>query len=289
MSRRKQIKEQTELLTLRMQTFCLDPKWQNFIEIIYNKNIQNEQSDVFEYWKKACLAKYGYFWTEWYEHELLEPDVLDEIISETVDMSRRLQTRLQVQPRPVLLDRMWYLFFATGDLGCLREAYSVGGSQSSKSLAINAVEMFQKFRNFYESKIADALRNDVNYFEHHEIAEIASELELPNPMAGLKDVFSKLDKSIEDAMNRLHEARDVGDDISPEMQKVLDTTLDQKHLDFLKQFMTDDVEKSTSNKQRVDSKGKPIPDGYIEYTKRVEKKELKRLGSLFDKIAEQTI
>jgi len=289
MSRLKHIKEQTELLTLRMQTFCLDPKWQNFIDIIYDKKIQNEQSDVFDYWKKACLAKYGYFWTEWYEHELLKPDVLDKITTETIDMSRRLQTRLQVQPRPVLLDRMWYLFFATGDLGCLREAYSVGSSQNSKTLALNAVEMFQKFRNFYESKIADALKNDVKYFEHHEIAEIASELELPNPLEGLRDVFSKLDKTIDDAMNRLHEARDVGDDISPEMQKILDTTLDKNHLDLLKQFMVDDIDISKTKKQKVDSNGKPIPDGYVEYTKRVEKKELKRLGSLFDKIAEQTI
>ena len=286
-------KEKLELLIIRMQTFCLDPKWENFLEINEHTRLKNEQGHVFDHWKYACLSKYGQCWAHWNDHPLLQN--LEAADAKAQDMGRRLQTRLKVQPRPVLLDRMWYMFFATGDISCLREAYAVGGS-SNHELAINAVEMYQKFRNFYEEKIAQALEHNSDWFTTHDVCAAADELEIENPIEHVPTVFEDLSKEIDNAMQRLRDAEELGDDISPEMQKVLenDAETDKEHMDFLKQFMKVDTQVGIEqiaeidrNTPRVDSEGRPLPDGFVEYTKQREKKEMDRVGKLFDKIASQ--
>ena len=297
MSRRKEFKKQLQLDTLRMQMFCLDPTFSNFLKIIENKKLQNEQSGVFDFWKKACIAHYGEAWSDYYEHDLLNDDNIFETREELKDITRRLQTRLRVSPRPILLDRMWYLFFATGDPICLREAYSVGGSSSvgTHELALNAVEMYQQFRNIYEEKINEVLTSNPNYFKNHSIPEKL----LVNP-----EVFKNLDAEIQGAMSKLRDAKEVGDDISPEMQSVLDQddalTTDSARLDILKKFMTPEnasqldntLKNIASDKKRIeklDSNGKPIPNGYVEYTKKQEEKEIKRVTELMNKVAEKLI
>lgn len=300
MSRRiKQMREHTELLTLRMQLFCIDPKWQNFLEICDHKKLISEKSDVIKFWKNACISKYGTCWAVNYEHPMLTDDAIFEATQNIKDMGSRLQTRLKVRPRAVSLDSMWYMFFATGDLSCLREAYSVGGSQSP--VAVNAVEMYQKFRNVFETKLKDALESDSDYFNNHEVAQAAKQNGQKNPMMS-SDIFDQFDNEIKTAMSSLRTARELGDEISPEMHSVLDQDDETDHdqLEMLKKFMTpenandlDSTLKKLAHEQKkldnLDSQGKLLPKGYVEYTKQREKKEMKRVGDLFDKMASTII
>ena len=264
MSRRCDMQKKLELDTLRMQMFYLEPYFEYFLEILDNTKLT--QSSNIDCWKNACLAQYGSTWAVDYEHPILSDESIANAQEWIQTMITKLQYRLKINPRAGSLDNMWYIFFATGDLGCLREVYQVGGSGGK--IAVIAVEQYQNFRNIYERKLKD-VGLDIN-------------------------VFKQLDDEISAAMTQLRDAQTLGDPISPEMKKVLDADdgLDRNRLDVLKKFISPDLEntlKQIANEQKkmdnLDSKGNPMPKGYVEYTKRREQKELKRVSELFDKVA----
>lgn len=184
----QQYKNQTETLVLRMQFFCLDPKYANYKEICANPKIQHDQSQYIDIWKLACLHQYGKFWNI-PETELIESE------TEFAKEMRKLSSRLLVQPTATNLDRMWYVFFATGDIGVLRAVFEVSGNDSAKkNLRIAASDQFANFRDEYRRRIQDALDRDPNYFRNHEI-----------PIHNTQTVFDRFQEEIDKATAKLDE------------------------------------------------------------------------------------
>jgi hypothetical protein len=66
-----------------------------------------------------------------------------------------------------VLDKMWYIFFATGELTALQAAFELAGNQKASPELINtSMNMFDTFKAEYQKKI-NSLSNDPNYFKNH--------------------------------------------------------------------------------------------------------------------------
>jgi hypothetical protein len=131
-------KKKTEKLTLNMQFFCLDPRLENYREISSSTKLKNEQGDLYDIWNLAVLAKYGRDWNLDIENNKFKKE------------SDKISSLLLLRPSSKLLDKMWYIFFATGEITVLQAAFEVAGNQkSSKELKDYALNMFETIREKY--------------------------------------------------------------------------------------------------------------------------------------------
>ena len=188
-------KKHAETLLLRMQFFCIDPKYSNYCEIIEHKKIQNEQSAYIDIWKLACITQYGILWN-------LPENEVAETRKKFEQEMRTLYARLLMRPTSTNLDRMWFVFFATGDINALKAAFEVSGNQSAKpDLQIAASDQFSNFRDEYRDQINNALEKDSEYFRKHEtVVDLADD---DNPMWQTQTVFDRFQEQIDAAMQQL--------------------------------------------------------------------------------------
>lgn len=160
-SKTESYKAKVEVLTLRMQFFCLDPKLSNYKEISECIKLKNEQGENYNIWNLAVLAKYGPMWG------IETPDDIAEKFNKE---SKRLSLILLLKPTASALDKIWYIFFAVGEVSALRAAFEVAGNlKASKELRENALKMFETFRDAYSDKIRQVLSEKPNFFTTHEI------------------------------------------------------------------------------------------------------------------------
>jgi len=193
-----QMRKNVETLTLRMQFFHLDPKYENYQEIVSNAKLCSEQSNVIDVWKNACLAEYGEIWS------VFSPTFPKEqnLLKYAADI-QRLMKKFEQRPTSTLLDQIWYIFFATGDYNFLRTGFEAAGHpNSTKALRDDALTMFETIREQYSEKITEAKQHDANYFVNSEIPNVRN--------APLR--WEELDKEIHGKMTEIGEAND--DEIS---------------------------------------------------------------------------
>ena len=167
-------RQHLETLTVRMQLFHLDPQWNNFVEITEYKKLQSQQAQVFEIWKLGCLVTYGKYWVSQSEaaakYPRLSTDAQLENLTSFVKSEQHLLKEVDSHPTSTRLDRVWYLFFATGDYKYLKVGFETAGNQNAKiQLRDDALNMFETIREKYQSKIDETLESHPNYFKDHDM------------------------------------------------------------------------------------------------------------------------
>jgi hypothetical protein len=255
-------KNQEDVLVLRMQFFCLDPKRPNFDEICASKKIQNSQSEYLHIWKLACLTQYGQRWglseSEWNEHK-----------GEFSKELRKIYSRLLMKPTSSILDRMWYVFFATGDINALEAVFGVSGNTSAnKNLQVSASTQFETFRDEYKRKIQEALDKDSNYFRNHETVYGMSDAD--NYMLSVQTVFTRFQDKIDKASSQLEDDGD-GTEIKGILERLhgSDSTDTQEDIDTFVSNVSPEVTTKPSEHledlcKKFDAIAKDVlGDGYV--------------------------
>jgi hypothetical protein len=205
MSRLDAMRKKNEELLLRMQFFCIDPKLSNYNEICSNSRIATEQGDYLLTWKMAALHQYGKQWDvpqeEWEENRA----------KFSAEM-KKLYARLLIKPTSSMLDRMWFVFFATGDINALKAVFEVSGNETaSRDLQIAASDQFSNFRDEYQRKINEALKRDTNYFHNHETVYGLSDGE--NMMLQSATVFDRFQQKLDVATKELERQKEEEDEL----------------------------------------------------------------------------
>lgn len=201
-SRIAQLKQEVETLTLRMQFFHLDPKWNNFKEICACRKLCNEQGHVIELWRLGCLAEYGEWWAGQYDDPLLNQTARGENLCKYSEQVEDLLSRIVKRPTSTMLDKIWYLFFATGNYNFLETAFHVGGNRQCKpGLRDDAVIMFDTIRSQYAQKIEETEKRQPDYFETHEL----------NIVRNAPNVWKRFSDELENANAELNKMNPVSD------------------------------------------------------------------------------
>jgi hypothetical protein len=121
-----------------------------------------------------------------------------------------------MKPTSSVLDRMWYVFFATGDINALEAVFGVSGNTSAnKNLQVSASTQFETFRDEYKRKIQEALDKDSNYFRNHETVYGMSDAD--NYMLSVQTVFTRFQDKIDKASSQLED-----DDDGTEIKGILE-------------------------------------------------------------------
>lgn len=202
-----QFKKELETLTVRMQFFHLDPQYNHYQEIISHQKLCREQEHVIEGWKLACFVEYGEIW----KMESFLNLNREQALSKYVKMVEELVKRHDARPSTMTLDRIWYLFFASGDYKYLKIGFETAGNvAASAGLRSDALKMFEQIREQYAEKIREAKDHDSNYFVNHQMPNTR------NAEAGWLD----LDKEIQGKMTQLQET-------FPEEKSVNDDDIEQ--------------------------------------------------------------
>lgn len=261
-------KKLSEQLLLRMQFFCLDPKYSNYCEIIEHRKIQSEQSAYIELWKLACIDRYGKLW------DIDESEVASAQNRFAKEM-RNLNARLLMSPSSINLDRMWFVFFATGDLNVLKAAFEVSGNNAAKSeLRVAASDQFLNFRDAYLEKIDQALKKDPDYFRNHETVAGLDDTE--NPLLRTQYVFDKFQEQIDAANTQLNNADD-DDDLNSQVHGILSRIAHDSGSD------DERADSDESEAEAESDESDMTPEEKREYDR------IKSMGVRFDEIAKDVL
>lgn len=160
MSRIKKQNAKYQTLLLQMKFFCLDPQYAIFEEIIGCAKIKREP--CFDVWKSAVLNLYG---PKWVENDHIQN------YDSGGDMKEKIIKKIAEKPTRLSIDRLWFLYFATGDSVLLLHALKVGGNKSASPATINVIlDMHIYFMTKYAEKIEE-INNNPNYLVQHESGE----------------------------------------------------------------------------------------------------------------------
>lgn len=193
-----QFQKELETQILRMQFFHLDPQYDHYKEITEHQKLCREQEHVLEWWKLACFVEYGEVWKLDSFGGLNKEQALRKYVKDVEELIKKHDAR----PSIMTLDRIWYLFFASGDYKYLKIGFETAGNvAASVGLRDDALKMFEQIREQYAEKIREAKNHDPNYFTNHEMQNTR------NAESGWLD----LDREIQGKMSQL-QGDEVGDD-----------------------------------------------------------------------------
>jgi hypothetical protein len=286
MSRVQETKQKLETLTLRMQFFCLDPKLENYREISNNTKLKNEQAELFDIWNWAVLAKYGKMWD-------LNQSIIQDAENKFQKESQKTVSMLLYRPTGRLLDKIWYIFFATGELNALQSAFEIAGNpKTSKELKENALKMFDTFHDEYRKRIIQTKTENPNFFENHETREINSD----PPALLSSQVFERFDELLKQKTNEIKDL-----DYDPlnkdDINKILSATnldkivLKKDNSESSDDESDDDGVGGVGGVGGVDEADKILSPKEIQKKeqKKKFKKEFKEASSIFDDIAKNVM
>ena len=236
-------RQQLETLTVRMQLFHLDPQWNNFVEITEYKKLESQQAQVFEIWKLGCLVTYGKYWVSQSDNASKYPglssDAQLENLEKFVKLEQQLLKELDTHPSSTRLDRVWYLFFATGNYKYLKAGFETAGNQNAKfQLRDDALNMFETIRDKYQSKIDETNEAHPNYFKDHDMECTRN---APN-------VWKRLDEEILGKTNELNEATE-GAVTDAEIDAAL---ADMKKYEFVSHAEADMTPEERAHQHKID-------------------------------------
>lgn len=166
-------KQRNETDILRAQYFCLDPKWENYRDIMANNKLRMDYGDFLSTWENAVITTYGVAWNnslpDGENTTGLTPVHMDQYREKYHNDIRSISAKLLVRPTRNLLDKGWYLFFATGNVLFLKMAFEVAGNPRGKrDLQDVALQMYQTFREAYKKKIGEMMEKNPNFFKNIE-------------------------------------------------------------------------------------------------------------------------
>jgi hypothetical protein len=231
-------KKKHENLVLRMQFFWLDPRWNNYQELNTSTKLKNEQGSLYELWDLAVIYRYGKAWME--HGRSLTPSYVDEQSRKYVLEATRVLSRLLINPNAGLLDKVWYLFFATGEIKFLKAAFEVAGNKkASVDLRDIAIKQYQAFSDAFTEKIKDVLKKDPNFFKDHEISDISV------------DVLDTFKSHIDENTKKLEQMDDpiLNDDISAVLAS-LKTSTEENKKDEKIEYIDEKMEENMTDEQK---------------------------------------
>ena len=131
------------------KTFCLKPDKKDFIEIIENNKIKIMEDDVFDIWYYAVLNKYDF--------DVPIKTKLIFISDENYkEMIKKIITNIMNNPSKILLDKVWRIFFATGDYYFQETAYQIiGHERASDDLRDYARVIYNEYKGLYINTILE--------------------------------------------------------------------------------------------------------------------------------------
>lgn len=196
-------KQKLNTLTLKMQFFCLDPQYSDFVEICNSTKLKNEQGTNFDIWRLATISKYGF-----------EDNKL--IIQRFNTLVKRITSRMIIRPTTGYLDRLWYVFFATGEYQYLEYLFKAAGNESATAEFRDiAIDRYQTFTNEYKKKIKEGLEKcrDSEGIKH---------------LDRVRRVFDQLQKSIDEKTKELNESRSNSDNLRQNVKELQDIVKDMQ-------------------------------------------------------------
>ena len=165
MQRTKELQKRLNTLVLRMQFFCLDPQWNNFKDI--GENAKVRLKDEYDIWSMAALSQYYTEWKKHYDNELLADDLVDAWKTCFDTEYAKLMTNSMKKPTSMLVDKLWYVFFATGKYEHLENIFIViGDSRINKTLAEILADQFATIMLQFNNTV-EKLGNE--YFENYQL------------------------------------------------------------------------------------------------------------------------
>ena len=170
-SKLQAMKKKTETLTLQMQFFCLDPKFEIFEEIC-KSNLSRKGRD-FDLWKMAALVTYG---AQWIKDEYLNEEnnyygaeKLFEYEVEFGAIKKKLLDQIAKNPTTSKIDQVWYMYFASGDANLILHVFKAAGNETTKiHLKEIIIDNYVQFTMEYERKIKEICDNNA-YITGHQI------------------------------------------------------------------------------------------------------------------------
>lgn len=187
----KEYKDTYDDLRRKMQLFCTNPNFSDFKKIVSNYRIKS--LDEFGVWVQICILQYGKYWTLTSE-EQLELQILEEEMHKE-DLQKLIE-RAKINPRLIVLKKLWECFYASGLIEYLIPAYEMAGDQTiTDALRNTAAETYSMVRRMYTDHMLHLLGTNKNHFTDHPISVAALEAGKPNPLISL-DVFEYLDTLI---------------------------------------------------------------------------------------------
>jgi hypothetical protein len=156
--RQNKYKAQHDLLVKQMQFFCLEPSFEAFTAICASKKLQAEQAHVFDIWKSAALMCNGPRWLS--DGSITKEDMKSALV-EYVKNDKNVMDAFNAHPTDSRLDRIWFLFFATGRYKYLEAGYLAMITPGiSSALADIAMQMYKTIKSNYDEQI-EKLRTSV--------------------------------------------------------------------------------------------------------------------------------
>lgn len=104
-----------DLLTRKMQFFCLLPRRQAYKEVCNSTILQNREWDNFQVWSQAVRKFYG----EQFPYPDFSVDVERKKFNK---MEKKILRSNENKAKSQTLDKLWYLFFASGEVKYLKLA-----------------------------------------------------------------------------------------------------------------------------------------------------------------------
>jgi hypothetical protein len=214
--RLKQYRKNVELLTKRMQFFCLDPQYNNFVEICNCNKLKSEQNHVFDIWKTTALACNGMRWiSEFGERKDLNKNIIRDALILFIKNDENVLKLFNENPTDTRLDRIYYMFFASGRYKYLKACYEAIVNEKAKKKFIDiAVQMYDTIQEEYSEKI--------NIIRKRGVDDIKSIIDCIDAFDKLNSEISTREKTLKKVNfdPTKHEVRDLGDLVGDEIQFV---------------------------------------------------------------------
>lgn len=194
-------RQQLESYIQCVQHFCLDPDYETFHTLRQNTRLKMELGEKYDVWENAVLATYG---PHWEKMGIASTDLRLTMAQERYETdAKRIHARLIVNPTGKIIDQSWYLFFATGKMQFMRDAFEVAGDEKvMRAIREETLKAFETIRDSYREKTAALLAKDPQHFAQHPLSALIE----PN-----QRVFDDFQKILDDNTRRLQEMEDEQD------------------------------------------------------------------------------
>ena len=135
-------KKEAESVNDRIEDFFLNPSSEIYDKINCSTKLKNQLGDLYDIWSMSVICKYGTSW-----------GIATSGFQDKYDIElKRIYLLADVKPSENILYKLWYIFFATGELKPLEFAYKIAGNPGSSSrLRDTALDLYQKYRGSFST------------------------------------------------------------------------------------------------------------------------------------------
>lgn len=137
-----------------MRSFCLNPTWSLFKKICEDK--KNLKKPHFPIWRAACVVKYLEKWSKkpGFPESNKFSNKSDEYLTFYKEEGENILREIERKPTDALINKLWYMFYATGEVGFIQKAFEVCGYEASETIRKIAMSTFDESKRFYFMEIA---------------------------------------------------------------------------------------------------------------------------------------